>query len=166
VWCDQAAGFAQYVGVVAGPAVVFGLVDHARTHGVEFDVAVAGEYIVFALREAGAEPAFPQYAATFVGAVDVLHVALTEMFHQQGGAVGFLRGKQEIVVCPLLRNPLPPTSRRRSATKLRKVRPWRRFVKRKQKQPGNEQDSLYPAKFSALDLSDVIEWDAYRLILA
>jgi len=47
---EQAAGFTQCVAMVAGPAVVFGLVDHARAHEVEFDVAVAGEYVVLALR--------------------------------------------------------------------------------------------------------------------
>ena len=98
MWGNEIAGLAQRVGVVARPAVVLRLVDHAGADGVEFDVAVAGKDVVFGLCEAGAEAAFPQRAATLVGAVDILDVTLSEVFHQQGCAVWILWGEQQVDV--------------------------------------------------------------------
>jgi len=60
---------------------------HARSHRVQLNVTVAGEYVVFGPREPGTEAAYPQRAGAVMGAVDVLHVTLPQVFQQQGSTV-------------------------------------------------------------------------------
>jgi hypothetical protein len=59
----------------------------AGTHRVQFDVPVTGQEVATVLHQAGSKAAFPKRAATLVGAVDILHVALAQMFHEQSRAM-------------------------------------------------------------------------------
>ena len=93
---DQLIRFAIAVGVIARPAVIMRMPHPARPHRVEFDVAVTRQKIRLALGETRAEASFPQGAAARVCAVDVLPIALTEVLHHQGGAVGFFWRQQQV----------------------------------------------------------------------
>lgn len=85
---DEPVRLAEGVAAVAGPAVLAGVGDHVGAHGVEFDVALAGEKIVLGLDGTGLVAAFPEGAAALVVAVDVLDVAPAERLHEAGGPVG------------------------------------------------------------------------------
>jgi hypothetical protein len=88
----------ESVAAVAGPAVVGGVADHVGAHGVEFDIAHAGEKVGFGLDQAGFVSAFPQAAAAAVAFVDVLDVAPADGLHEPGGAFRFVRCDKEVDV--------------------------------------------------------------------
>lgn len=71
---------------------------HLGPDRVQLDVAVAGQDVVLALGEAGPEATLPKRSRSLVGAVDVLHIALPEVLHHEGGAVFSLRGDQQVNV--------------------------------------------------------------------
>ena len=93
---DDRVGLAEGVAAVAGPAELARVGDHVGAHGVEFDVALAGEKIVLGLDGAGLVTAFPEGAAALVVAVDVLDVASAERLHELGGAFGGLRCDEQM----------------------------------------------------------------------
>ena len=95
---NQRGRAALGIGPVARPLVLPCMANHVGSDRVAFDIAIAGQYIVFSLGEAGAEAAFPQCAAAPIGAVNVLHVALAQMLHQQCGAVLAFRRDQQMHV--------------------------------------------------------------------
>ena len=67
-----------------------------RRARVEFDVVAAGQYVVLALDQAGTESLFPLRTAAPVGAVHVLHIALSEVLHEQARAVRLFRGEEQV----------------------------------------------------------------------
>ena len=79
------------MGAITRPAILTRVAHHLGAHGIELDVTVAGEHVLFALGEAGAKASFPEGAAATVAAIDILHVALPEMLHHQARAFGLLR---------------------------------------------------------------------------
>ncbi len=81
---------------VAGPAVIARMTDHLRPHGIQLDVAVTGQHIVLFLRHPGSKASLPQRPAAPIGTIDVLHIALAQVLHQQRSAVGFLRREQQV----------------------------------------------------------------------
>lgn len=95
---DDRVGLAEGVASVAGPAVLPGVGNHVGAHGVEFDVALAGEQIFLGLDGTGFVAAFPEGAAALVVAVDVLDVAPAERLHELGGAFGRPRCDEQMDV--------------------------------------------------------------------
>lgn len=95
---DAWIGLAKAVVPVAAPAVLAGVLHHVRAHGIEFDVAHAGEQVGFCLDQAGFVTPFPQAAGTFVAAVDVLHVASPDGLHELGYASLGFRGHKQVNV--------------------------------------------------------------------
>ena len=92
---DPAYPFTLSVHPVACPAILGGVMDNSGPDRVHLDVAVASEDIAGFLNQAGAEAAFPEGAGTLVCPVDVLHLTLTQDFHQQGSTfLPFGRNKQ------------------------------------------------------------------------
>jgi len=51
MWGEDVAVLPQAVATITAPAVMGGIINHVGTHGVEFDVALAGEQVVFGLDE-------------------------------------------------------------------------------------------------------------------
>lgn len=84
---DRRIGFAQTMPAVAAPTVVRWVINHIRGNGVEFNIAVAGEQVVFSLDHASLEAALPDSATAFVGAVEVLRIPAPERLHHPGDAV-------------------------------------------------------------------------------
>ena len=84
--------------MVACPAIVLRSHHHAGADRIEFDVAVTGQHVFFALRETRSKATLPQGAAALIGAIDVLHVALAQVFHQQPSAVFSLGCEQQMHV--------------------------------------------------------------------
>lgn len=89
---------AQPVGVEPWPAVFLRIFHHARTNRGQFNVARAGQHVVFRPGLAGATAASPQRTAAPATAVDVLHVAPPQVFHHQRGAVFMLLREQQMHV--------------------------------------------------------------------
>lgn len=58
------------------------MLNHATTHGVQFDVTLTRQQVVFLLGQTRSKAPFPQRAATTVGVVYVLDVALSQSFYQ------------------------------------------------------------------------------------
>jgi hypothetical protein len=96
--CDQGVRAAFGIGAVARPLILPGMTHHVGTHRIELNIAIAGQHVVLGLGEAGTEAALPERAGAPVGAVDILHVALTQVFHQQGRAIGFVWCEQQVHV--------------------------------------------------------------------
>jgi hypothetical protein len=61
---------------------------------------------ILRLGEAGTEPLLPQSAAAPVGAVDVLHVALSPVLHAEHHAVSLLGSQQQVTGLVILLGPL------------------------------------------------------------
>jgi len=81
---------------VARPTVIRRMRHHARPHGIELDIAIAGQDIGFFLQQAGAKTSLPQRAAAPVSPIDVLHIALSQRLHQLAQAVGCSRRQQQM----------------------------------------------------------------------
>ncbi len=75
---NQFAGLSQSVPAIARPAVLARIGNHVGAHGIEFDVALAGEQVVLGLDQTGLVAAFPDAAAAAVAVIDVLGVAAAE----------------------------------------------------------------------------------------
>ena len=95
---NKRALFALPVHAVAGPAIFSRMFNHASAYGVEFDIAIATQHVVFFIGETGPEAAFPERAASSIAAIDVLHVALSQALHQITDAIGLLTGEQQVHV--------------------------------------------------------------------
>jgi hypothetical protein len=78
---QQLIDFTPRVRPVTRPAIFCRVPRHARAYQVQFDVTLAGEQVGFFLRQARAEASFPKRAASAVGSVHVLNVALAQGFH-------------------------------------------------------------------------------------
>ena len=78
---NQLVWLPEGVAGIAAPAVTGRVISHPGTHGVEFDVTVAGEQIMIRLYQTGVIAAFPQRAAAAVGVVDVADIASAEGLH-------------------------------------------------------------------------------------
>jgi hypothetical protein len=59
------------------------MTDDPRTHRVEFDVPVASDQVMRGVDHARAKAALPKRARSAMAPVEVLRIALTELFHQQ-----------------------------------------------------------------------------------
>ncbi len=75
---DELIILTQPIAAVAAPAVVRRPIDHARTHRVQFDLALAGQQILIGPHLRGFVAAVPQRPGAAVAAIDVLHVAATQ----------------------------------------------------------------------------------------
>jgi len=72
------------------------MLHHRRTNRIEFYIAIAPEHIPFVTRQTGVKAPLPQSTAAPVGTVDVLHVALAEVLHQQCRTLMFLMRQQQV----------------------------------------------------------------------
>lgn len=72
------------------------MLNHAGTNRIEFNIALAGQQIAFLLYQTGAETPFPQSAATPIGAIHILHIALPQRLHQRAHTVGGWRRHQHM----------------------------------------------------------------------
>ena len=72
------------------------MLDHPGANRVEFDVSITPHHVVFFVGKTGSEPPLPERAATTIGAVDVLHVALAESLHQLPDTAGCFGGEQQM----------------------------------------------------------------------
>ena len=95
---DQVVTVAQRVRTEARPGIGAGSIDHSGAHGIELDVALATQQIAFGLNDAGPETPLPQRTAAIVDAIDVLHVALSQVLHQQRGPIAPARREQQVHV--------------------------------------------------------------------
>lgn len=66
------------IAAVAGPAILRSVCYHAGAHPIQFDVPVTRQDVATIRHQAGPKTAFPWCAATLVGGVDVLHVAVSQ----------------------------------------------------------------------------------------
>ncbi len=89
---DQLRAFALAVYAVAGPGVLPGVLHYSGPDRVHLDVSLAEKKIGFLLDDAGTKSAFPKSAASLIGTINVLDIALPEAFHQVACAVRFFRG--------------------------------------------------------------------------
>lgn len=78
----QPAAISPGVVPITRPVVFLGSAHHLRPHGVEFNVAHAGEQVAIGLNEAGAMAPFPESAGAAVFLVDVLRVATAHDLHR------------------------------------------------------------------------------------
>lgn len=76
--CHQGIACQQKVGVHAGPAVVLRTLDHRGPYRVEFDMAIDGEQVAFAVDQAGLESTLQQRARPAMPAVERLHLTLPD----------------------------------------------------------------------------------------
>ena len=98
VWGDQVGLIALRVDREARPTVGRWMPNHAGAHRIELDIAIAGEHIRLALRQARTKPTFPERAAPPIHPVHILHVALTQMLHQSRRTIRPLRRQQQVDV--------------------------------------------------------------------
>jgi len=95
---DASVRLAESVVPVAAPAVLTRILHHVRAHGIEFNVAHAGEQVGVFLHEAGFVASFPQAAGAFVAAVDVLDITTPNGLHEPGYAGLGLGADQQVNV--------------------------------------------------------------------
>lgn len=79
---DSGVVFAECIAVMTGPTVVARSVHHAGAHGIEFDVAVAGEQVGAAVDQCGFEASFPERAGALVSSVECADVSAADGLHQ------------------------------------------------------------------------------------
>jgi len=93
---NQRVGSTKRIGRVARPPIGIGPAHHASPNWIELDIPIAGQHIIFTLCQARPKSPLPQGSAPAVCPVDVLHVALTQVLHQQRGAVLRSRCQQQV----------------------------------------------------------------------
>lgn len=85
---------------IARPFICGRMAAQARSHGVQFNVTVAGKQVILGLHQAGTKASFPQAAAAPVGSIDVLSMQLTYVLHQSRTAIRRRRRNQQMdMVC-------------------------------------------------------------------
>lgn len=89
MWREQRVCLAERVAAIAAPAIVRGLVYHARAHGIELDIALAGQQVFVGLNQRGLVAAVPQRTCAAISLVDVLHVTFAQRHDET--AHGFCR---------------------------------------------------------------------------
>ena len=56
---EQRIGFTLCIATVTRPAIFSGMFNHVRAHGIQFDVALAGQQVTVFLGETGTKAPFP-----------------------------------------------------------------------------------------------------------
>lgn len=74
-------GLALGVASVTGPAIIAGMVNPVGADGIEFDIAITREHVVFAVDETGFVAAFPEGAAALINMVNVADIATADGLH-------------------------------------------------------------------------------------
>ena len=71
---------------------------HAGANRISLDVSVTGKDVRLAVRETRTIATFPQCTASLVAPIDILHIPLPEMLHEQTGTLAPLRSEQQMDV--------------------------------------------------------------------
>ena len=84
VGCPQTRRPRQPVRGVTGPTIVCGVLNHASTNRVQFDVELTNQQVVFGIDDARFESSLPQGARASVGVVEVANVTAANALHHSG----------------------------------------------------------------------------------
>lgn len=80
---EDRIGGTQRVAAVARPGEIPGVRHHARPDWIQLDVALAGKQVAVRFDHGQAEAPFEERAGTVIRSVHLLHIALTEVLHEQ-----------------------------------------------------------------------------------
>jgi len=89
---------AQGVCTITRPGIIAGVSDHPGANGIESDVAIAGQQIVFLLDGIGLVATVPQGARSLVTPIDVGHETPTERLQRRADRPHLGRRRQQVDV--------------------------------------------------------------------
>src|SRR5688500_1717419 len=72
------------------------MLHHPCAHGIELYVAITAEHVPGRFRHARPESSLPECSSTLVAAIEVLHVALAEISHEEGARALRSRRNQKV----------------------------------------------------------------------
>src|SRR3546814_12395787 len=79
----------------AGPAICCRIVGQSRADGIELDIAMAAQYVIFAVDQARLVSPFPQGPGAGVPGIEQADVVGAESLHQTANVTCILRGHGE-----------------------------------------------------------------------
>ena len=86
----------SHVGCATGPTIGGGIVDHSSADGIEFDIAITAQYIVFAIYKAGFVASFPKRSCTAMTGIEQGYIASAEALHHAGNSTRRRRGDEQM----------------------------------------------------------------------